>query len=222
MYLLHHWRLTLLIAVAILAVVAMVMEPAWVTAFFGRFNRDSIAVMVDQAGLWGPFLVVGLMMVAIVASPIPSAPIALAAGVAYGHVWGTVFVLVGAEAGAMIAFALARVLGRETLRRWFGDKLDFGLLGSQGLLMWTVFASRLMPFISFDLVSYAAGLSSLHFWRFAVATLAGIVPASFVLTHFGGEVAGGNMAGATWAVLGLGLITGLPVLWVIFRGKSKK
>ena len=31
-----------------------------------------------------------------VASPIPSAPIALAPGAAYGHVWGTVQVVIGA------------------------------------------------------------------------------------------------------------------------------
>jgi uncharacterized membrane protein YdjX (TVP38/TMEM64 family) len=41
--------------------------------------------------------------------------------------------------------------------------------------MTIVFVSRLLPFISFDIVSYAAGLTRLAMWRFAVATLAGIV-----------------------------------------------
>ena len=51
------------------------------------------------------------------ASPIPSAPVALAAGAAYGHVWGTVQVVIGAELGALIAFGLARVLGPRLRRR---------------------------------------------------------------------------------------------------------
>jgi uncharacterized membrane protein YdjX (TVP38/TMEM64 family) len=180
-------------------------------------DRDTLTSFVAQAGIWGPVLVVSLMTLAVVASPLPSAPIALAAGAAYGHLWGTVQVILGAELGALIAFGLARVLGRDALRHLFGDRVDAGLLGSQNALTATVFASRLMPFVSFDLISYAAGLSVLHSWRFAVATLAGIVPASFVLVHLGGEAASGDMGRATWAVLGLGLVTALPLLWVANR-----
>ncbi|MBL27279.1 MAG: hypothetical protein CMM50_07000 [Rhodospirillaceae bacterium] len=181
-----------------------------------------LEMLVARAGLWGPVLIVTLMIVAVVASPIPSAPIALAAGAAYGHLWGTVQVVIGAELGALIAFGLARVLGHDVLRRVFGDHVDAGLLGSQTALTATVFASRLMPFVSFDMISYAAGLSRLHAWRFAVATLAGIVPASFLLTHFGGEAVSGDLGRATWAVLGLGLVTGLPLLWVAMRRQPEK
>jgi len=177
--------------------------------------------LVARAGLWGPVVIITLMTVAVVASPIPSAPIALAAGAAYGHVWGTVQVVIGAELGALIAFGLARVLGRDALRRVFGDKIDAGLLGSQAALTATVFASRLMPFVSFDMISYAAGLSRLHAWRFAIATLAGIIPASFLLAHFGGEAVSGDPGQTTWAVIGLGLVTGVPLLWVALRRRPE-
>jgi len=180
-------------------------------------SRDAIEGWVESAGLWGPLLVMALMLVAVVASPIPSAPIALAAGAAYGHTYGTIYVVIGAEAGALIAFGLSRSLGRGVITKWFGEKADFGLLGSQNALTFTVLASRLIPFISFDLVSYAAGLSALQWWRFALATLAGIIPAAFLLAHFGGEVASGDMGATTWAVLGLGLITGAPLLWAALR-----
>ena len=49
-----------------------------------------------------------------------------------------------------------------------------------------------LPFIFFDVVSYAAGLTALSFWRFAIATLASIMPASFLLAHFGNEMATGE------------------------------
>jgi uncharacterized membrane protein YdjX (TVP38/TMEM64 family) len=185
-------------------------------------DRESLDALVARAGLWGPLVIIGLMTVAVVASPIPSAPIAMAAGAAYGHVWGTVQVVIGAELGALIAFGLARVLGHDVLRRVFGTSVDSGLLGSQNALTWTVFASRLMPFVSFDIISYAAGLSRLHAWRFALATLAGIIPASFVLAHFGGEAVSGDPGRTTWAVLGLGLITGLPLLWIATRRQAGK
>lgn len=185
-------------------------------------DGERLEMLVARSGLWGPDLIVALMTVAVVASPIPSAPIALAAGAAYGHVWGTVQIVIGAELGALIAFGLARVLGHDVLRRVFGDRVDAGLLGSQSVLTATVFASRLMPFVSFDMISYAAGLSRLHVWRFAFATLAGIIPASFLLAHFGGEAVSGDLGRATWAVLGFGLVTGVPLLWLAMRHRPEE
>ena len=196
--------------------------PSVVSEVGGLLDGERIDRLVAEAGLWGPFLIVTLMTTAVVASPIPSAPIALAAGAAYGHILGTALIVIGAELGALIAFALARVLGHDVLRRVFGDRLDAGLLGSQTALTATVIASRLMPFVSFDMISYAAGLSRLHAWRFACATLAGIIPASFLLAHFGGEAVSGDMGRATWTVAGLGLVTGAPLLWVALRRKPQE
>ena len=214
----QHWRLALLVTAAGFAAAVMLFFPDRVFAALGWINQENVSELAARAGLWGPVVIVGLMTVAVVFSPIPSAPIALASGAVYGHAMGAVFVVIGAESGALIAFGLARVLGRDTMRRWFGDRPgNLGLLGSQNVLMWIVFASRLMPFVSFDLVSYAAGLSNLNFWRFALATFAGIIPASVLLAHFGGEMARGGLSGALWLALGLGLITGLPVLWGLMR-----
>ena len=185
-------------------------------------NGDRISTWVMAAGIWGPIVIVGLMTTAIVATPIPSAPIALAAGAAYGHTLGTVYIVVGAELGALAAFGLARFLGRDVLRRWFGDKVDTGWLGSQNALTFTVFVSRLLPFVSFDIVSYAAGLSRLHFWRFGLATLAGIIPASFVLAHFGNEAVSGDTSRAAWAAIGLGALTLTPLVIIGVRDRQRR
>ena len=182
---------------------------------------EAIKQLVAGLGIFGPLAVIGLMTLAVVMSPIPSAPIAMAAGAAYGHVAGAVYVIIGAELGALIAFVLARMLGRDVLRRWFGEGVDRGLLGSQNALMFAVFASRLMPFVSFDLMSYAAGLSALKFWRFAVATFAGIIPASLFLTHFGGVLAEGDGTSAIWSSLALGAVTGLPLLYLAWKSRKR-
>ena len=188
----------------------------------GDVSRAAIEDWVARAGRWGPMVVIGTMALAVVVSPVPSGPIAMAAGAAYGHTYGTIYVVIGAEVGALIAFTLARNLGRNAVLKWLGSKAEMGLLGSQNALTATVFLSRMMPFISFDIISYAAGLSCLHVWRFALATLAGIFPAAYLLAHFGGEVASGEMKLATWVVLGLGLITGLPLLIAAFRRSKPK
>ena len=57
--------------------------------------------------------------------------------------------------------------------------------------------------------------------RVSVAgTLAGIVPASFFLAHLGAEAATGDLSRVTGAVLGLGLMTGLPLLWFAIRRRT--
>lgn len=154
-------RLSLVILFALLILVF-----AWRDAFgldIDLPEREDLQRWIDAAGLFGPVLVVVLMTVAIVASPLPSAPIALAAGAAYGHTYGTVLVVLGAELGAIAAFLLARRLGRPFVERHVAKNLGAGLLGSQETLTFLVFGSRLLPFLSFDMISYAAGLSKLHF-----------------------------------------------------------
>jgi uncharacterized membrane protein YdjX (TVP38/TMEM64 family) len=216
-------RVAILAALAMLGIALLGLwqfAPSVFAEARGLINGERLEGLVARAGLWGPVLIVTLMTVAVLASPIPSAPIALAARAAYGHLWGAVQIVIGAELGALIAFGMARALGHDVLRRVFGDRVDAGLLGSQSALTAAVFASRLLPFVSFDMISYAARLSRLHAGRFALATLAGIVPASFLLAHFGGEAVSGGLGRATRAVLGLGLITGLPLLSIATRRKT--
>jgi len=173
--------------------------------------------LIESLGYAGPVLVVGLMTVAIVMSPIPSAPIALASGAAYGHIWGTLYVAVGSGAGALVAFGLARLVGYGVVRSWLKAKPSSTFLNrffqSQNALTAVVFATRLMPFLSFDVISYAAGLSPLRTWRFAVATLLGIIPASFVLAHFGDTMTTGGTRELFLTALILGLITAAPIAW---------
>ena len=184
-------------------------------------DAAALKLEVARLGAWGPLAVIGLMVLAILVSPIPSAPIALAAGALYGHVWGTLYVLLGAEIGALAAFGIARLAGYEVLRHWFGERLSLGWFGSQNALMGLVFASRLLPFVSFDLVSYAAGLTVLSWWRFAIATLAGIVPASFLLAHLGAEMVAGGAAQAMIAALALGVLVAIPFIFKLMRDRRR-
>jgi len=185
------------------------------------FLEDGAALQqwIQQLGVAGPIVIISLMTIAIIMSPIPSAPIALAAGAAYGHTAGTVYVAIGSELGAIIAFFIARLVGTDILQKWVGDRLTKTMLGSQNTLMGIVFISRLLPFISFDMISYAAGVTPLKFWRFAVATLAGIIPASFLLAHFGSELASGESQRIGITVLLLG---GVSLIFLLFNWLSHR
>ncbi len=214
-------RLALGVAI-ISALAALYALLSWSGALDTLTNGPLLRERIEQLGWIGPFAVIVLMTGAIVVSPIPSAPIALAAGAAYGHTWGTIYVLIGAEAGALIAFTIARVLGCDVMQKFFRQRSSLRLLGSQNTLMTIVFASRLLPFISFDVVSYAAGLTPLRLWRFAAATLTGIIPASFVLAHFGAEMVSADTDRIAISVLALGAITLIPIAIKVFRDRRRK
>ena len=51
---------------------------------------NSLIANIRDMGIIGPILIIGLMSIAIVLNPLPSAPIALAAGAVYGHTLGRI------------------------------------------------------------------------------------------------------------------------------------
>lgn len=177
-------------------------------------DAGKLRLWITNLGYIGPVTIIALMAIAVIINPIPSAPIALASGAVFGHTWGTIYVVAGAAIGAAGAFWIARLLGQELLVRLFGEKIMLGWLGSQNILMALVFVSRLIPFLSFDLVSYGAGLTQIKAWRFLLATLLGLVPASFLLAHFGGEMAATDLNEAMLLILLLGGVTIIPVVLI--------
>jgi len=138
-------------------------------------DMDILILKVKGLGILGPLMVIGLMILAIVFNPLPSPPIALAAGAVYGNIYGTIYIVTGAEIGVIIVFLIARLVGYEFVRKCLGDKWSLDRFGTQNALTAVIFVSRLIPFLTFDLVSYAAGLSPILFWRFALATLVGLM-----------------------------------------------
>lgn len=184
---------SLLRYILIILVVAAFLLWGWLDHFsmplsINLGDPQKVIELTRRSGLAGPLVIIVTIAMAIVFSPLPSAPIAMAAGAIYGHFEGTFYIFVGSLLGASTAFGIARVLGFSAAHVWLEQRFPDWKLGDQQRLMWLIMLSRLMPFISFDLVSYAAGITALSYGRFLMATAVGILPASFLLAHFG-EVA---------------------------------
>lgn len=213
-------RTSILLALLAIILIATVWWAVADNAYLNRlFQPKAMQDVIQNAGVWGPIAVIGIMAGAIVFSPLPSAPLALAAGAAYGHIWGTIYVLVGAEIGALVAFAIARLFGRDAVYRLIGDRLPETRFSTQNGLTLVVFVSRLLPFLSFDAVSYAAGLTRLTLFRFAASTFLGMIPASFLLAHFGTELRVDDGVGIALGLSVFALVMAVPIVIVFVRRK---
>ncbi len=96
--------------------------------------------------------------------------------------------LVSASAAAALSFGISHALGRgvvgamvggaslESANRWFSRWGAYAVL-----------VARLVPIISFDVISFAAGLTRMRFWWFVTATAVGMAPATFVYSYLGGR-----------------------------------
>jgi uncharacterized membrane protein YdjX (TVP38/TMEM64 family) len=92
----------------------------WVWLRFPQwFAIDTVRRAVEvirSLGAWGVLLSIALMTVHSFL-PFPAEVIAIANGIIYGPIWGSVITWVGAMIGVASAFAVVRVLGRPTTDR---------------------------------------------------------------------------------------------------------
>ena len=183
-------------------------------AAFATGDFTVMREFVAQYGSMAMIVSFCLMIFQSIAAPLPAFLITFANANLFGWWKGAILSWSSAMAGAAICFAIARVLGRgvvENLTSRAGLKsIDafFERHGGKSILI-----ARLLPFISFDFVSYAAGLTSMGFWGFFIATGVGQLPATVVYSYVGGMLTGG----ARLFVTGLLILFALSVLVVLAR-----
>ena len=76
-----------------------------------------VAAWLQSLGPWGPLILIVSMATAVIIPPIPSLPLDLASGAAFGPLLGTTYAVIGAAVGAMVSFSIGRALGREGISR---------------------------------------------------------------------------------------------------------
>jgi uncharacterized membrane protein YdjX (TVP38/TMEM64 family) len=149
------------------------------------FDPEWIDATLKGLGILAPLGYLVLRIVAILVTVFPNAPLDIAAGVMFGPFWGTVYSLLGSEAGAIACFVLARYLGRDAIVRLLHRNITFSDRLAQRQMALLVFLARLEPIFSFALVSYGAGLTKMSLRAFALATLLGMTPGTVLLNYYG-------------------------------------
>ena len=157
------------------------------------FDPGWIETFLQGAGWWAPFVFILLRVVAIVVTVVPNAPLDIAGGALFGPFWGTVYSLIGSEAGAIVCFLLARLLGREAITHLLHREITFCDRIADRHLVFVVLFARLEPIFSFALVSYGAGLTRMSLRAFALSTLVGMTPGTIILNYYGKRFFSGNI-----------------------------
>lgn len=149
------------------------------------FSVAGFRQAIEGLGLFAPLLYIGLLMLSVVVSPLPSAPLAMVAGVVWGPLWAGCYSVIGGFLGGIIAYFIGYTLGRSTVKALTGKAIYFSKRRGEIFLGWVIFVTRLLPVLSFDLISYGAGMTGLSFPIYAIATLLGMIPSTFLLTYIG-------------------------------------
>lgn len=213
------WKKVLYAVGALAALAAL-----WWLGRQGGQYVPAFAQWVDGLGIWGPLVFIAGYLVATVAF-IPGSILTLAAGAIFGLAEGTLYVLIGASAGACAAFLVSRYVARSAVERRLEDNPRFAAIdravGREGLKI--VFLMRLSPIFPFNLLNYALGLTRVRFLHYAIACL-GMLPGTFLYVYYGkllgdvAAVAGGaevDRGWGYWTLLGLGIVATVAVTWLI-------
>ena len=153
---------------AVSALVSFLFPSPWTGGMDGALD-DTVA-LIRSWGAWGVAGSIGLM-VAHSFVPFPAELLGIANGMVFGPIVGTVVTWAGAMLGAFAAFGAVRIIGQPFVRPMLSVHQQ------QELAIWSresggtsLLVARLIPVIAFNLLNYAAALTTISWWTFAWAT----------------------------------------------------
>lgn len=142
-------------------------------------------------GIWAPIVSFLLMILQSLLAPLPAFIITFANAGLFGWVKGAILSWTSAMAGAALCYAIARLYGRSLVEKLTSrNALKEVDVFFERYGKWAVLIARLLPFVSFDIVSYAAGLTAMGFWEFFWATGLGQLPATIIYSYVGDMLVG--------------------------------
>jgi uncharacterized membrane protein YdjX (TVP38/TMEM64 family) len=130
-------------------------------------NIDRLKTFILAKGIWAPLVSAFLMVAQSVVLFLPAFPIFIVNALAFGPVWGTLLSWSSAVLGSILCFLIAKTLGRPAVERLVNQvHLETADAALRRYEKYIIPLFGFVPVISFDVVSYAAGLTLLSFWEF--------------------------------------------------------
>ena len=190
-----------------------------VVAVLNRDSLDAAALeaWITQFGPWAPVVFFCAYVLATLLF-LPGLLFTLAAGALFGPYLGTLIALVGATVGATAAFLVARYVLADWIASRTPARVQRVIAGVEDEGWRFVAMTRLIPFIPFNALNYALGLTRIRLVSYALASFVFMAPGAAAyayLGHAGRSLATGDGDLVQNALLGLavlGLIGFMPRL----------
>jgi uncharacterized membrane protein YdjX (TVP38/TMEM64 family) len=195
-------------------------ELAAIISILSEGSLDDVVNMIHTWGILAPLISIILMVFQAVVAPIPSFLITGANGIVFGLFGGIAISWIGAMIGAAATFYLARILGGKSMQK-LGNrskllrKVD-EISNRHGTKV--VFIGRLLPFVSFDFLSYAAGLSTMKAIPFFIATGLGMLPGTIAYVLLGNQILALSRYSGTVTTI---VVMGLAIIGTIILIRKK-
>ncbi len=164
---------------------------------------------------WSPLAVVAAYVIGGVLV-VPIMLMVAATGVLFGPWLGALYACAGVIVSGVTTYEIGRHLGRETVRRIGGRRLNelSRRLAKRGLL--AVFVIRHLPIAPFSIVNVVCGASHLRLRDFIFGTALGLFPGTIVAVVFIDRAIAAILAPSVWTVALLAAAVAVALAVVIF------
>lgn len=180
-------------------------DAVWAFIDFVR-DRQAVVAFLDQLGLIGPLVLMGLVGLQVLIPSLPAEPPMIAGAYAYGFAAGFLMNWLVSVAVSQAVFYLARQAGRPVVERLVPARLLdkwTRIAGERGTVFFLL--AFVIPPVPSDIMIYVAGLSAIDGRRFFVANFFGRMPMVALL----------SLVGATGFSITPAMIVGFTVIGVL-------
>jgi uncharacterized membrane protein YdjX (TVP38/TMEM64 family) len=179
-------------------------------------GRLQLIAEINQAGVWGVLICLGLQFVQVVVAFIPGEVVQLAIGAIYGPIAGIFVTELGALISSAFIFFMVRKLGAPFVHTMISakhaDKLRF--FQESKRLDVIVFVLFLIPGLPKDIFTYLVPLTEMRTANFLILSTLGRLPGIAASAFIGDAAMQGNYVGAVVVAVVAG---GLGILGIVFN-----
>lgn len=181
-----NYKLDKVLKILISIIIILILGSVVYKLFSMNINVNDIQYYVSSFDKLAPMVYI-IMFALVPLTLFPDSILAIGGGLIFGLGKGYIYTLIGALIGASLSFYISRKLGRNFVKKLTKEKLDNieEMINSKGFFV--VLILRLIPLFPFDIISYGAGLTSIKYKDFLIATIIGTIPGILVFTNIGAQ-----------------------------------
>lgn len=193
----------------------------------------SLLIWVESLGSLGAIAFIAIYNVATILF-IPGALLTMSAGMLFGVIWGSIYVIIAATLGATSAFLIGRYFCRKIICRMIQSNPKFQAIdkavAKEGFKI--VLLTRLSPILPFNLLNYAFGVTQVSLKDYILGSLS-IIPGTVMYVYLGSLIGDLAMLGKSnqstsleteiiqWLIRGVGLLATIAMTVYLARLTKK-